>query len=718
MLKLKRATSIWLAALAAFGLSATLAGASTIVSGNVSGTWTKNGSPYIVTGNVTVPSGQTLTLQPGATVIIGQSLRVDVLGSISAVGTAANRITIRGANASLYWDTIAVNYGSGASRFSNCTISDATNALYLNCSENAAMEIPILNCVFTNCQGSCISGLSHGWLWADQGGVHTYYPILSPKIQNCRFGTSSNGCVFVVDGTRYVNGSPPTAYYGRGTVNPQIINCDFVSLSGSAVSLSDGAYAAASYPNIENNVFVQCAIAVQKSSLTIFNDTLVFNCFFNNQVNFLGYPAGVYGTICCVNSSGTPCDVVNNIFVDPRFTETVNYTLAPNSPCIDAGNPDSAYFDTDFPPSQGTIVNDQGSYGGPLAVGWLVVNQAPTIQTIANTSVNELTPLTVAVTANDPDAGQTLTYSLGGNIPSGVGIDAMTGVVSWTPTEAQGPSTNTITVIATDNGTPAKSATNTFSVVVNEVNTAPVLIVPGPQSVYATTTLSVTNSASDDDLPANSLTFGLASAPSGVSINPTTGLLTWTPTSGQVGTNTIWVKVVDNNPWAVNSQQLSTTNSFTVVVNGLTPPSFLDTPFSQVVQCGRGAAFCAQATGYPRPTYQWRFNGVSIPDATGTCYSMPSTSITNIGTYDVVIANSAGTNISSVVTLSFADLKMLASVYLTGPVGQSYRIEAAPALSSTNWAPVTNITITTQPFIYVDYTSGTNRMQFYRAVPQ
>ena len=147
-------------------------------------------------------------------------------------------------------------------------------------------------------------------------------------------------------------------------------------------------------------------------------------------------------------------------------------------------------------------------------------------------------------------------------------------------------------------------------------------------------------------------------------------------------------------------------------------PSLTQTPVSQVIPSGGSVSFCAAASGFPAPTYQWRFNGVNIPGATGACYNMVSTGSTNIGTYDVVTANSAGTNYSPMVTLAFADLKMLASVYLTGPVGKNYRIEAAPSVAPTNWVAVTNITVTTEPFIYVDYTSATNKMQFYRAVPQ
>src|SRR6185369_16859467 len=106
--------------------------------------------------------------------------------------------------------------------------------------------------------------------------------------------------------------------------------------------------------------------------------------------------------------------------------------------------------------------------------------------------------------------------------PSGVAVNSTTGVLTWTPTETQGPSTNTITVKVTDNGTPALSATNSFTVVVNEVNSAPTLTVPGNQTINEQSALVVTNTATDTDLPANTLTFALVSGPSGVAVNPAT----------------------------------------------------------------------------------------------------------------------------------------------------------------------------------------------------
>ena len=165
-----------LALLAAAGLASEI-GASTFVSGNVSGTWNTAGSPYIATGNLVVPSGQTLIIQPGVTLIMGQGLNMDVEGAITAIGSGALPIIIRGANPSMYWDRIYINYRGADSSFVNWRISDATNALYLMIdgvvAGNGAMKTSIENCVFANNQNACIYGRSHGAAGFPQSGVYT-----------------------------------------------------------------------------------------------------------------------------------------------------------------------------------------------------------------------------------------------------------------------------------------------------------------------------------------------------------------------------------------------------------------------------------------------------------------------------------------------------------------------------------------------------------------
>src|SRR5207245_199030 len=188
------------------------------------------------------------------------------------------------------------------------------------------------------------------------------------------------------------------------------------------------------------------------------------------------------------------------------------------------------------------------------------VNSAPTLTVPANQTINELSALVVTNTATRSDERrEALTFGLV-SAPSGDAVNPTTGVLSWTPAEAQGQSTNTLAVKVTDNGSPALSATNSFTVVVTEVNSAPVLTVPANQTINELSALVLTNTATDTDLPSNTLTFELVSGPSGVAVNPTTGVLSWTPTEAQgPSTNTITVKVTDN-----GSPALSATNSYTV----------------------------------------------------------------------------------------------------------------------------------------------------------
>jgi O-glycosyl hydrolase len=159
---------------------------------------------------------------------------------------------------------------------------------------------------------------------------------------------------------------------------------------------------------------------------------------------------------------------------------------------------------------------------------------------------------------------RTLAYSLL-SPPSGAAIDT-NGIITWQPKEAQGPGTNVLTTVVVDNSTPPLNLTNSFTVIVQEVNTPPSLPFQASRTLVGQQTLIVTNTATDTDIPPNPLSYQLAAAPAGVAIDAN-GVITWTPAPNQVpGTNSFTTVVTDSNPWAVNDQHLSATNSFTVVV--------------------------------------------------------------------------------------------------------------------------------------------------------
>ncbi len=153
------------------------------------------------------------------------------------------------------------------------------------------------------------------------------------------------------------------------------------------------------------------------------------------------------------------------------------------------------------------------------------VNDGPIIDSIGNKSVNELENLSFTVTATDPDS--TLTYSLT-SAPVGATIVGNTGVFSFTPTEAQGPGSYTLTVEVTD-GTSTDS--EEITITVNEINSSPVAQ-DDSVSTDEDTSATITLAATDSDLPANSLTYSIVSGVSHGVLSVITGnQLTYTPES-------------------------------------------------------------------------------------------------------------------------------------------------------------------------------------------
>src|SRR5262249_18290443 len=137
-----------------------------------------------------------------------------------------------------------------------------------------------------------------------------------------------------------------------------------------------------------------------------------------------------------------------------------------------------------------------------------------------------------------------LTYSLL-SPPAHASIDT-NGVITFTPHENQGPGGYTLTTVVTDNGTPNLSATNNITVTVNEVNSAPVLPPSTNYTINELTMLTVTNTATDSDIPANVLSYSLVAPPAHASID-TNGIITFTPDEAQgPGVYPLTTVVTDN----------------------------------------------------------------------------------------------------------------------------------------------------------------------------
>jgi RHS repeat-associated protein len=159
--------------------------------------------------------------------------------------------------------------------------------------------------------------------------------------------------------------------------------------------------------------------------------------------------------------------------------------------------------------------------------------------------------------------------------------------------------------------------------------------------------ISATNSPTSYTLMGN--------LPAGLSFNPSTGVISGTPTA----TGTYGVTIGAVNPYGSDSAMLA------ITINAPTPPSITTQPQSVVVGVGASATFTVAASGTAPLSYQWYRNGTAIAGATGSSYTVSNITVANAGNYTAVATNVGGSATSSVATLNvenftwnFVDLPM------------------------------------------------------------
>ena len=116
-------------------------------------------------------------------------------------------------------------------------------------------------------------------------------------------------------------------------------------------------------------------------------------------------------------------------------------------------------------------------------------------------------------------------------------------------------------------------------------------------TILAGRTLTFTNTASDPDQPAQTLTWSLPAPPVGAVINPGSGIFSWRPAIAQApATNAIAVQVADN-----GSPMLAATQTFTVTVQpprppGLSSPAASNGSFSLLVNGDSGPDYVVETS--------------------------------------------------------------------------------------------------------------------------
>ena len=178
-----------------------------------------------------------------------------------------------------------------------------------------------------------------------------------------------------------------------------------------------------------------------------------------------------------------------------------------------------------------------------------LVNEAPQLAALPAQTLTELDDLSVDLGAlvsdvDDTNNGTDLTWSLS-NAPTGMTISNL-GVVSWTTTVGDANTYNVTVQVADGGEDSAAAASQSLSVTVDQANTVPSIDTVADQAATEDSEFTLALSVTDNDgANSDSLTYSLTAAPTGMTINASTGEITWTPTSETDTSASVTVQIVD-----------------------------------------------------------------------------------------------------------------------------------------------------------------------------
>ncbi|MGI9242545.1 MAG: Ig-like domain repeat protein [Verrucomicrobiales bacterium] len=254
------------------------------------------------------------------------------------------------------------------------------------------------------------------------------------------------------------------------------------------------------------------------------------------------------------------------------------------------------------------VVETGGGQTGECVVNDITIERSePRLLPIGAQQIDELQLLEFTGMAElglSPSVAFTLENGDSGEVPAGASIEPLSGVFSWSPTEVQGPGVFSFDVVVTGS---SGSDRETITVTVSEVNVPPSIPAITDQTVAEGALLAFPITATDDDLPANRLSYSIdaSSLASGMSIDPDTGAFSWTPDEMD-GQNTfdVTVTVRDNHGEGTGATDSQT---FAIAVSEINDPPVLGSIPPQSVAEGTTLNFTAVAEDNDLPEQQLTF---------------------------------------------------------------------------------------------------------------
>ena len=376
-----------------------------IAGGELDGWLTRQNQPFHIYGDIVVPAGKTLIMEPGIhCYFMGPySITVKPEGCLKAEGSISDSICFTGMNPSTSWRGINFIHTRADNRLSYCVFQDCIRPMNAYCTNE--FNSPLCGVGALLVDESTLS-LSHSSFTANQGrsGGAVYSSDSDISISHCFFKLNTanrGGAVFLSNPSReahqvsirnvLLTGNFAYETGGGFYINLPGCTCEInhaTIVQNTAIDQGGGMHLEGRNELLvqnsilwQNNAFEGTEISLEASEKTLILrystiDTLSDNWRVLNPAFYS------YATDAALElAEGNQTD-------DPLFTDPENgiFTLRARSPCIDAGDPE-AVEDIEDPgrlrfalsPARGTVRNDMGAFGGgslPLAnyilpgVGW------------------------------------------------------------------------------------------------------------------------------------------------------------------------------------------------------------------------------------------------------------------------------------------------------------------------------------------------------------